>query len=139
MQLVPTSGARDAYRYLYKKDRIVSDVYLYKPSNNIRLGSAYLNILYYSYLQGIKDKQSRQWATIAAYNTGAGNVFDAFSGKYSKTRFGSRRQWKNIALNEINRRTPEQVYEFLRNNLSKAEGREYVKKVRSKIPKYEVI
>lgn len=139
MQLVPTSGARDAYRYLYKKDRIVSDVYLYSPSNNIRLGSAYLNILYYNYLNGIKNEASRQWATIAAYNTGAGNVFDAFSGKYSSARFGSRQQWKRIALNEINRRSPEQVYEFLRKNLSNAEGREYVKKVRSKMPKYESV
>jgi membrane-bound lytic murein transglycosylase C len=137
MQLVPTTGARDAYRYLYKKDRIVSDVYLYKPSNNIRLGSAYLNILYYNYLDGIKDDKSKQWATIAAYNTGMGNVFDAFSGKYSSARFGNRKQWKRIALREINRRSPEQVYEFLRQNLSKAEGREYVKKVRDKMPKYE--
>jgi membrane-bound lytic murein transglycosylase C len=139
MQLVPTTGARDAYRHLYKKDRIVSDTYLYKPSNNIRLGSAYLNILYYSYLQGIKNPQSRQWATIAAYNTGAGNVFNAFAGRYSRARFGSRQQWKRIAINEINRRTPEQVYDFLRRNLSKAEGREYVKKVRSKMPKYEAV
>ena len=30
-----------------------------------------------------------------------------------------------------------EVYDFLRKNLSKAEGREYVKKVRSKMPKYE--
>jgi len=139
MQLVPTTGARDAYRYLYKKDRIVSDTYLYKPSNNIRLGAAYLNILYYSYLDGIKDAQSKQWATIAAYNTGAGNVFNAFAGTYSRARFKNRQQWKRIALNEINRRTPEQVYDFLRNNLSKAEGREYVKKVRSRIPKYESV
>jgi membrane-bound lytic murein transglycosylase C len=139
MQLVPTSGARDAYRHLYKKDRIVSDVYLYKPSNNIRLGAAYLNILYFNYLEGIKDRQSRQWATIAAYNTGAGNVFNAFAGRYSNARFGSRQQWKRIALNEINRRTPEQVYDFLRRGLSNAEGREYVKKVRTRIPKYESV
>ena len=139
MQLVPTTGARDAYRHLYKKDRIVSDTYLYKPSNNIRLGSAYLNILYYSYLQAIKNPQSRQWATIAAYNTGAGNVFNAFAGRYSRARFGNRQQWKRIAINEINWRTPEQVYDFLRKNLSKAEGREYVKKVRSRMPKYESV
>lgn len=139
MQLVPTTGARDAYRHLYKKDRIVSDTYLYKPSNNIRLGSAYLNILYYSYLQGIKNPQSRRWATIAAYNTGAGNVFNAFAGRYSRARFGNRQQWKRIAINEINRRTPEQVYDFLRKNLSKAEGREYVKKVRTRMPKYESV
>ena len=75
MQLVPTSGAREAYRYLYKQDRIVSDTYLYNPGNNIKLGTAYLNQLYYKYLAGIKNEQSRQWAMIAAYNTGPGNVF----------------------------------------------------------------
>lgn len=37
MQLVPSSGARDAYRYIYKQDRIVSDTYLYVPANNIEL------------------------------------------------------------------------------------------------------
>ena len=43
MQLVPTSGAREAYRYVYNKDHVVSDTYLYDPKNNIELGSAYLN------------------------------------------------------------------------------------------------
>ena len=82
MQLVPTSGARDAYQQLYNKDRIVSDRYLYVPENNIKLGAAYLHRLYYNYLSEIKDPVSRQWATIAAYNTGSGNVFRAFAGKY---------------------------------------------------------
>ena len=137
MQLVPTSGARDAYRQLYKKDRVVSDTYLYKPDNNIKLGAAYINRLYYVYLKDIKNSESRQWSTIAAYNTGAGNVFRAFAGKYSKSRFGSRKKWKRIALNEINKMTSEQVYEHLHKRLAFKEARHYVKKVRSRINKYK--
>ena len=53
MQLVPTSGAREAYRYVYSKDHVVSDSYLYDPKNNIELGSAYLNRLYYVHFNGI--------------------------------------------------------------------------------------
>jgi membrane-bound lytic murein transglycosylase C len=137
MQLVPTSGARDAYRYLYKQDRIVTDTYLYDPDNNIQLGTAYLNRLYHGYLAGISKPEARLWASIAAYNTGPGNVFRTFAGSYSKARFGSRSRWQQIALNEINKRSPEQVYAFLRAHLPYTETRDYVKKVRERIPKYQ--
>lgn len=137
MQLVPTSGARDAYRHLYKKDRVVNDTYLYKPENNIKLGAAYLNRLYYGYLKGIKDPISRQWASIAAYNTGAGNVFRTFAGKYKKSRFGSRKKWKQIAYAEINKMTPDQVYTFMHKRLPYVETRKYIKKVAVRMKKYE--
>jgi membrane-bound lytic murein transglycosylase C len=136
MQLVPTSGARDAYRYVYNKDRVVSDTYLYNPDNNIELGAAYLNRLYYSYFSGIESPESRKWATIAAYNTGAGNVFRTFAGKYSRSRFGSYDKYKEAALREINRRTPEQVYQYMRSNLPYTETRDYIAKVRERIDKY---
>jgi membrane-bound lytic murein transglycosylase C len=136
MQLVPTSGAREAYRYVYNKDKVVSDTYLYNPDNNIELGAAYLNRLYYNYFKGIESPESRKWATIAAYNTGAGNVFRTFAGKYSRSRFGSYDNWKKTALREINRRTPEQVYQYMRSNLPYKETRDYIAKVRERIDKY---
>lgn len=139
MQLVPGSGARDAYKHLYNKDRIVSDIYLYKPENNIKLGTAFLNLLYYNYLAGIKNPASRQWATIAAYNTGAGNVFRTFAGKYRKSRFGNRRKWKLAAYSEINKMSSDEVYAFLRKRLPYRETRSYMKKVSSKMKKYESI
>ncbi|MCW9014887.1 MAG: murein transglycosylase domain-containing protein [Gammaproteobacteria bacterium] len=138
MQLVPTSGARDAYRHIYKQDRIVSDRYLYNPQNNINLGTAFIHILYYNYLSGIKNDRSRQWAAIAAYNTGAGNIFRTFAGKYSRSKFGSRSNWKRTALNEINKMSSEQVYDFLRKHLPHKETRNYIKTVRNRINKYEV-
>lgn len=139
MQLVPTSGAREAYKYLYNRDRVVSDTYLYNPDNNIKLGTAFLNRLYFGYFKGIKSDQSRTWATIAAYNTGAGNVFKTFAGHYSRARFGSRDNWKKTALREINRRSPEQVYAYMRRNLPYRETRGYIVKVRERIPKYTAI
>ena len=139
MQLVPTTGARDAYRYLYNQDRVVKDSYLYKPNNNIRLGSAYLNRLYYGYFKNVKNKESRLWVTIAAYNTGMGVVYKAFAGNKSKSRMGGYKKWKKYSFDEMNRRSPEQVYQFLRKNLGNEEGREYVRKVRSKMPKYQSV
>lgn len=52
MQRVPTSGARDAYQYVYKKDKVVNDVYLYNPDNNVHLGTAFLRRLNSDYLGG---------------------------------------------------------------------------------------
>jgi membrane-bound lytic murein transglycosylase C len=136
MQLVPTSGARDAYRYLYKKDKVVSDTYLYDPENNIRLGSAYLYRLNTHYFTGIDSDQSRMLATIAAYNTGAGNVFRSFSGKYNRARFGNYSNYKKAALREINKRSPEQVYQFLHRHLPYRETRDYIKKVTERMDRY---
>lgn len=137
MQLVPTSGAREGYRYVYQRDRVVSDTFLYNPENNIQLGTAFMNRLYYAQLAGIKNPQSRQWAMIAAYNTGAGNVFRTFAGQYSRSRFGNRKHWKNAALREINRRSPEQVYTYLKHHLPYRETRTYIVKVRKSMNKYK--
>ncbi|MDH5516969.1 MAG: murein transglycosylase domain-containing protein [Gammaproteobacteria bacterium] len=137
MQLVPTSGARDAYRLLFDKDKVVTDRYLYNPDNNIKLGTAFIHKLYYSYLSGIKSAEARTWATIAAYNTGAGNVFNTFAGKYRKSKFGNRSNWKNQALSSINNKTPEQVYQYLKRNLPHKETQHYIQNIRKRIPKYK--
>ena len=137
MQLVPTSGARDAYRLLYKRDKVVSDRYLYNPDNNIKMGTAFIHKLYYSYLSGISDPESRTWATIAGYNTGAGNVFNTFAGKYRRSKFGNRSNWKKKALSIINSKTPEQVYSYMKRNLPHAETKHYIKNIRKRITKYK--
>jgi len=137
MQLVPTSGAREAYRYVYNQDRVVSDTYLYEPKNNIELGSAYLNRLYYVQLSGIENPQSRMWASIAAYNTGPSNVLRAFAGKYNKAQHGSYDKWKQGAYKQINDMTADEMYSHLRGNLPYPETREYIKKVGERIGKYQ--
>jgi len=137
MQLVPTSGAREAYRYVYSKDHVVSDSYLYDPKNNIELGSAYLNRLYYVHFNGIENPQSRMWASIAGYNTGPSNVLRSFAGKYYKTQHGSYDKWRQLAYNKINTLTPDQMYNHMRGNLPYPETREYIKKVGERIGKYQ--
>lgn len=136
MQLVPATGARDAYRFLHSKDWLVKDTYLYNSKNNIELGVAYLHMLYFRYLKNIKDPESKQWATIAAYNTGVRNVFRSFAGRYKKEKYGSRVSWKKRALKKINRMDSEQVYKHLRKYLPYQETRSYLKKVRTRMQKY---
>lgn len=127
MQLVPTSGARDAYRYVFKKDAVVDSNYLYDPERNVELGAAYLHLLDSQQLRAIRDPLSRQYCAIAAYNTGAGNVSRTF-GKTTSVATAAR---------TINTLSPEQTYAQLRSNLPYQETRDYVKRVSERIPLYE--
>ena len=126
MQIVPKTAGVDTYLFLYDKKKVVSARYLYNTKNNITMGSAYLHILYYKYLSKIKDPQSRLYCTIAAYNTGAGNVARAFIGTNDKSQ----------AALVINRMSPDEVYEKLVNDLKYNETREYLKKVTLRMASY---
>lgn len=126
MQIVPSSAGLDAYEHLYKKRRLVSSSYLYNSKNNIKMGTAYLHILYYKYLKDIQDEDSRLYCTIAAYNTGAGNVAWAFT------------KSKDIAsaTKIINTMNSKSVYNHLIKNLKYDEPRYYLQKVTSRMPIY---
>jgi len=126
MQVVPRSAGLDAYKYLYKKRKVLSSSYLYDGNNNITIGSGYLHLLYYSYLRKIKNPTSRIYCTIAAYNTGAGNIAKAFTGKTNI----------NKAAKQINRLTPQQVYKHLMRNLPYNETKHYLKKVSNRMNAY---
>lgn len=117
MQLVPASGGRDAFRLAKGQDKIPSPDYLFNARNNIELGTAYLNVLNYRYLEGIANPLSREYCTIAAYNTGAGNVLRVFS--------ANRDRAKQI----INSMPPNKLYQHLRRHLKEAEARRYLAKV----------
>jgi len=127
MQLVPRSGARDAYQYVFHDDKLVTANYLYNPDNNIELGSAYLKLLQTREMKRIKDVRSRMFCAIAAYNTGGGNVARAFIP-------GSHNIRKASAI--INRMSFDQVYEHLRTHLPYEETQRYVWKVRKYMKKY---
>lgn len=83
MQLVPNSGGKDAYEYVYKKKAKPSEKYLYNPQNNILLGTAYMNKIINVYFKGVHDKETAYILSIAAYNTGIGNVSKAITGRKS--------------------------------------------------------
>jgi len=119
MQIVPRSAGMDVYHYLYKKRRILSPSFLYNSDNNIKFGTAYLHIIYNKYLKAIKNPTSRLYCTIAAYNTGAGNVSRTFSGTTSPAK----------AARKINTMSSSQVYNYLVKRLKYKETRHYVKNI----------
>jgi len=129
MQIVPKTAGIDAYRYLYKKKRLVSSSYLYNSKNNITIGSAYIHILYYKYFKNVKNPQSRLYCTIAAYNTGSGNVAWAFVRKHSM----------DEAAPIINKMSPEEVYAKLIKDLRYKEAKRYLQKVSKRVDTYNKV
>jgi len=127
MQIVPRTAGRDTYKYLYKKDKLLSASYLYNSSNNIKIGSAYLHIIYYSYLRNIKNPTSRLFCTIASYNTGAGNVSRAFIGNTNI----------NKAAKIINKMSSKQVYKKLLRSLPHDETKHYLRNVYKRTLMYD--
>ncbi len=127
MQLVPKSGARDAYQYVYKKDRLLKDTYLYNTGNNIELGCAYISKLRHVYFKNIENDRSAYYCTISAYNTGPGNVAKAFTGG---TKLGP-------TAKAVNSLAPDQVYRNLLNNLPYKETKDYLAKVNSRVENYQ--
>lgn len=136
MQLVPRSGARDAYKFLYSKDKILKERYLYDPDNNIQLGTAYLHLLYYKRFKKINDPEARKLATIAAYNAGSDSVIRSFTGRFTKRNYPSRYSWRRHAIKKINKLSAEDLYKHLRRFLPAKETRNYLKRVRTRMAKY---
>ncbi len=126
MQLVPKSGARDAFFFAHKKDSLVTGEYLYVSENNIELGTAYLTKLMTVEFRNVTDPKSRIYCAISAYNTGPGNVAKAFTGKRNV----------NHAVPKINAMTSDEVYEHLKKNLPFEETRHYIAKVSERMGLY---
>lgn len=118
MQLVPKSGAVDAYYYLYKEKKILSPGYLYNPDNNVMLGATYLHILQSIYLADIKDRINRQTLSIAAYNWGPGRINN-----------------KIVKKNKVNKLSNGEVLELI-NKTAPRETRDYVRKVQERMTLY---
>ncbi len=128
MQIVPVSAGQDATEKLFGKPRLLAPSYLYNPEKNIQVGAAYFNILYYRYFKGIEDPLSRLYSSIAAYNTGPGNVSKALTGHSMALK---------PAIRIANSMSPPQVYAHLMNNLPYEETVNYMRKVTSRLAKYE--
>ena len=126
MQLVPKTAGRDAYAFIHGVAREPDPDTLYDPETNIGLGTAYLKILQSQYLKAIEDETSRTYATIAAYNTGAGNVARAFDGT---TRIA-------IAARLINSLPPNEILRRLMAQLPAEETRRYVSAVVARQERY---
>ena len=119
MQLVPKTGAREAYAKLFGSLKTPSSKYLYDPKNNIELGVAYFDILKNRYMKLIEDPASRTYCAVAAYNAGASNVGRAFVSHKSIKK----------ASPVINSLQPHEVYERLVDEFHIEETRLYTQRV----------
>ena len=127
MQLVPKTGARDAYQWIYKKDKFISGRYLYKPRNNVELGCAYLSMIRHHYFSAIRDDELAYICAIPAYNTGFGNLSKALINK------------TNIreASKKANKMNKDELYDKLYSDLSSKEAKNYLKKVWTRKENYK--
>ncbi len=117
MQLVPTSGGREALKRVRGADETPTPEYLFDPEHNIELGAAYLGVLSTTEFRTVGNQNSRDYCVIAAYNGGARSVTRTFAAD------------KTQALNSINGLEPPALYDRLRTDLPSAETRQYVVKV----------
>lgn len=117
MQLVPTSGGREAMRHVQGVDQVPTPEYLFDPEHNIELGTAYLGVLGNTEFKNVRDPNSRDYCVIAAYNTGTRNVTRTFA------------KDRTEAFTSINTMEPPAVFERLRTSLPYEETRQYVVKV----------
>jgi soluble lytic murein transglycosylase-like protein len=123
MQLVPSSGGLDAYRRARGESVPPTREFLMDPSNNIELGTTYLNILLFEqWMRGVTNLAARDYCATAAYNTGPGNVARAFTGTSRKL---------DAARDRANGMTPDALFDFLRANLPYEETRDYLPRVSS--------
>jgi len=126
MQLVPKYGGRDAYLYVHKIDDAPEPEFLYNEDNNIRLGTAYIKIIMTRDFPTITERINKMLCTIAAYNTGAGNVARAFTGNLNVS----------DAASQINSLSNGQLYNHLKTRLHHPEARGYIQGVTTKMKKY---
>ena len=118
MQLIPRSGAHEAFRYRYKKEMVITPEYLFEPENNIALGATYLKMLSNSFFGKLKDRENAQVLSIASYNCGPTKV--------KKSVVGDR---------NVDAMSPEQVVALVQERAPQ-ETKDYVLRVRGRMALY---
>ena len=121
MQLVPIYGAREAYHYVYGNDRILPANYLYQPTNNIELGTAYLNLLIYKHFATENHPVKNLYLSICGYNWGPTSI-----------------QRKIIRRYPTANMTSEQLYVVLRQRTPQ-ETSDYLQRVTERMPMYQAL
>jgi len=117
MQVIPKTAGKDVFQKIKNRQDQPTKAYLFSPSNNIDTGTAYLQILNTRYLKGVKNDVGRHYATISAYNGGAGNVFKTFHSNRTQ------------AVKVMNSKNSQQIYDNLTTRNPIAEARHYLYKV----------
>ena len=134
MQLVPKSGAREAYRYLYKKDKFhkfpveQQAAYLFKPENNMTLGAAYLGKMVNKDFAAVDSLEKRVILAAHSYNTGPGNSAKGLM-KITKIKRKYPRPIFKVIAREANKLNIEELVHRLKTYSPWEEARHYVEKV----------
>ncbi|MEE9274708.1 MAG: transglycosylase SLT domain-containing protein [bacterium] len=109
MQLVPRTGALDAYAAVHGRRRILPPAYLYDPRNNVELGAAYFSLIKRDYLKSVRREPHNTYLAIASYNWGIGNIRRVFlRGRGIRGLDGGR------LLERILRGAPRETHDYLR-------------------------
>jgi membrane-bound lytic murein transglycosylase C len=127
MQILQRQAGREYFQRVEGYDHTPSESYLFNTANNVEVGTAYLAILGNRYLHKIKHNTTRQYAVIASYNGGAGNLFKSLSPKGSRTE----------AIRRLNTMSPSQAYWFITHRHNREETRNYLKRVNTYQQKYK--
>jgi membrane-bound lytic murein transglycosylase E len=118
MQIKAATAGRDAYRLKGKSGQPTLRE-LKDPATNIDLGTAYISILKKQHLEGINNPETLYYATIVAYVNGAGALLRTFDLN------------RTLAINKINRLTPDEFYQYVQNNHPAPQAPRYLWKVRN--------
>jgi len=119
MQLVPIYGGRDAYQYVYGRDRVLPANYLYQPANNIELGAAYLNLLIYKHFVAEANPVKNLYLSVCGYNWGPTSI-----------------QRKIIRRYPTQSMAPGQLYQVLRQRTPR-ETSDYLQRVTQRMGMYQ--
>ena len=121
MQLVPIYGAREAYQFVYGQDRVPPASYLYQPSNNIELGTAYLNLLIYKHFATEANPVKNLYLSVCGYNWGPSAIKRKIIRRYPTSSM-----------------SPEQLYQVLRRRTPQ-ETRDYLQRVTQRMGMYQTL
>lgn len=111
MQIVPRFAGKEAYMQLYGKNEVLPPEYLYKPDNNILLGTTYLERLFNTYFKDVEDADKQRYLVICAYNWGPTAV-----------------RKKVLDKTDVNAMEPDKVRQYLSSHAPE-ETRNYLKRV----------
>ncbi|OTA15812.1 putative transglycosylase signal peptide protein [Xenorhabdus vietnamensis] len=118
MQIKASTAGRDAYRMKGKSGQPTMRE-LKDPETNIDIGTAYISILKKQHLEGISNPETLYYATIVAYVNGTGALLRTFDSN------------RALAINKINRMTPNEFYQYVQNNHPAPQAPRYLWKVKN--------
>ncbi|MGJ0638401.1 transglycosylase SLT domain-containing protein [Xenorhabdus bovienii] len=126
MQIKASTAGRDAYRIKGKSGQPTMRE-LKDPETNIDLGTAYISILKKQHLEGITNPETMYYAMIVAYVNGAGALLRTFDSN------------RTLAINKINRMTPNEFYQYVQNNHPAPQAPRYLWKVKNAYRDLDII